>query len=31
MEKGGDDYLREVPVLLWLYGEHNRAAKQKRY
>jgi hypothetical protein len=23
MEKGGSDYLREVPVLLWLYGAHN--------
>lgn len=22
MEKGGKDYLREVPVLLWLYGLH---------
>ena len=24
MEKGGADYLREVPVLLWLYGAHHR-------
>jgi hypothetical protein len=24
MEKGGADYLREVPVLLWLYGAHHK-------
>ena len=23
MEKGGPDYMREVPVLLWLYGAHH--------
>ena len=27
MEKGGADYLREVPVLLRLYGAHNRKAR----
>ena len=26
MEKGGADYLREVPVLLWLYDAHHRRA-----
>jgi hypothetical protein len=26
MEKGSDDYLREVPVLLWLYGAHHTAS-----
>ena len=30
MEKGSPDYLREVPVLLWLYGEHQKAMKQRR-
>jgi hypothetical protein len=30
MEKGGDDYLREVPVLLWLYDAHNRASRDAR-
>jgi hypothetical protein len=30
MEKGGDDYLREVPVLLWLYDAHNRASQDAR-
>ena len=29
MEKGSDDYLREVGVLLWLYGEHHKAAQGK--
>ena len=28
MEKGGPDYVREVPVLLWLYGEHNKASRR---
>lgn len=26
MEKGGADYVREVPMLLWLYGQHNKAS-----
>ena len=30
MEKGGADYLREVGVLLWLYGEHNKVGKGRR-
>jgi hypothetical protein len=30
MEKGGSDYLREVPVLLWLYGAHNAHNKRMR-
>lgn len=30
MEKGGDDYLREVPVLLWLYGAHYQATNGRR-
>ena len=30
MEKGGPDYLREVPVLLWLYGAHNARDKALR-
>ena len=25
MEKGGADYLREVPVLMWIYGVHREA------
>ncbi len=29
MEKGGHDYVREVPVLLWLYDTHNRASQEK--
>ncbi len=28
MEKGGADYLREVPVLLWLYGAHNKVTQE---
>jgi hypothetical protein len=27
MEKGGADYLREVPVLLWLYGAHHKSTQ----
>jgi len=26
MEKGSSDYLREVPVILWIYGLHRKAA-----
>lgn len=29
MEKGGEEYLREVPVLLWLYGIHRRVARER--
>jgi hypothetical protein len=29
MEKGGEDYLREVPVLLWLYGAHRRTIQER--
>ena len=28
MDKGGDDYLREVGVLLWLYDAHNKASRR---
>lgn len=28
MEKGGADYAREVPVLLWLYGAHHRSTQE---
>jgi hypothetical protein len=30
MEKGGAHYLREVPVLLWLYGAHHAASRAQR-
>jgi len=30
MEKGGAAYVREVPVLLWLYGAHNARNKTMR-
>jgi hypothetical protein len=30
MEKGGAHYLREVPVLLWLYGAHQKASRAQR-
>jgi hypothetical protein len=29
MEKGGADYLREVSVLLWIYGAHNRMVRNR--
>jgi hypothetical protein len=29
MEKGGADYLREVPVLLWLYGAHHELTQRR--
>jgi len=29
MEKGGADYLREVPVLLWLYGAHHKMMQDR--
>ena len=29
MAKGSDDYLREVPVLLWLYGAHQKASSAR--
>ena len=29
MEKGSPDYLREVPVLLWLYGAHHQMMKDR--
>jgi hypothetical protein len=28
MSKAGDDYRREMPVLLWLYGLHNRLSRE---
>ena len=31
MEKGGPDYLREVPVLLWLYGQHRKAVFEREW
>ena len=27
MDKGGADYNREVPLLIWLYDAHNKASK----
>lgn len=29
MEKGSDGYLREVGVLLWLYGEHHKITQTR--
>lgn len=29
MEKGSNDYLREVGVLLWLYGEHRKITQSR--
>ena len=29
MEKGSADYVREVPVLLWLYGAHNKVVQDR--
>jgi hypothetical protein len=29
MEKGSADYVREVPVLLWLYGAHNKIVQDR--
>jgi hypothetical protein len=29
MEKGGADYVREVPVLLWLYNAHNKVVQSR--
>jgi hypothetical protein len=29
MEKGTPDYLREVPVLMWLYGMHRRVSRDR--
>jgi hypothetical protein len=30
MERGGNDYLREAGVVLWMYGEHYKATQPKR-
>jgi hypothetical protein len=30
MEKGGADYVREVPVLLWLYNAHHQVTRSRR-
>jgi hypothetical protein len=29
LEKGGADYTREVPVLLWLYGVHHKTLRNR--
>ena len=29
MAKGGDDYTREIPVLIWLYGLHNGISRDQ--
>ena len=28
MEKGGDEYVRQVPLLISLYGEHHKASRR---
>jgi hypothetical protein len=31
MEKGGEEYLREVPFLLWLYSVHRSVARDREH